>query len=106
MEIVYVLDKRWDKGESSRKKEEIGEVVHEAKTEDGKYGILEDQLLAASAEAPRQYYPVARGRSPGVYTSWEEVEPLVSWFRGSRFKAFRNREDAVLFTVRENNKSS
>lgn len=83
-----------------------GEISREPLVEGIRYGILDDRLHAASVEAPRKYYAVARGRSPGVYTSWEEVEPLVTRFRGSRYKAFRTREDAMLFIVRESSKTA
>lgn len=45
-------------------------------------GMTKERLLAALIEAPHQYYAVtvARGRSPGMYTSWEEVEPLLNRF--------------------------
>jgi hypothetical protein len=35
-----------------------------------------------------KFYAVARGRVPGVYTTWEECEPQVKSFGGAKYKSF------------------
>lgn len=52
-------------------------------------------------EPPRRYYAVARGRRPGIYTSWDEIEPLVSGFRGNKHKSFRTKQEAEAHIVQE-----
>lgn len=62
---------------------------------------VEPPPVQGSVELPRRYYAVARGRRPGIYISWDEVEPLVSGFRGNRFKSFRTRQEAEAYMLRE-----
>lgn len=42
----------------------------------------------------KKYYVVWVGRKRGVFTSWQEVEPLVTRYPGAKFKAFPTREEA------------
>ena len=44
-----------------------------------------------------KYYAVARGLRPGIYTSWTEVQPLVSGFVGAIHKSFKTLEEATLW---------
>jgi len=39
-------------------------------------------------------YAVRKGRRQGLFTSWQEVEPLVKGFPGAEFRKFRSREEA------------
>lgn len=41
--------------------------------------MLWERWKAFAMEKPRRYYTIARGRAPGIYMSWAEIEPLVSW---------------------------
>ncbi len=43
--------------------------------------------------APK-WYVVWKGRRTGIFTSWDEVRPLVEGFPGAQFKAFPSREEA------------
>ena len=43
------------------------------------------------------FYAVAKGINPGVYISWSECKKQVKNYRGSRFKKFKNRDDAENF---------
>lgn len=43
----------------------------------------------------RKYYVVWKGLSPGIYDSWEECQAQVEGFKGARFKAFGNIEEAT-----------
>lgn len=45
--------------------------------------------------APRKFYVVWQGFSPGIYDSWEECQAQVEGFRGARYKAFRSIEEAT-----------
>ncbi len=44
--------------------------------------------------APKKYYAVARGRTPGIYTEWHEAKAQVDGFEGARYKGFPTRRDA------------
>jgi ribonuclease HI len=41
-----------------------------------------------------KYYAVKKGLVPGVYSSWEECEPLVKHFPGAQYKSFKNYDAA------------
>lgn len=43
----------------------------------------------------RKFYVVWQGLSPGIYDSWEECQAQVEGFRGAKYKAFSNIEDAT-----------
>lgn len=43
----------------------------------------------------RKFYVVWQGLSPGIYDSWEECQAQVEGFKGARYKAFSNIEDAT-----------
>jgi ribonuclease HI len=40
------------------------------------------------------FYAVRRGRKPGIFLSWKEVEPLIVGFKGSQHKKFNTRAEA------------
>ena len=42
-------------------------------------------------------YAVHKGRSPGVYLSWDECRRQVEGFVGNKHKSFKNRADAEYF---------
>lgn len=44
-----------------------------------------------------KFYAVRHGRSPGIYTSWEECRNQVYRYPGAEYKAFSTREDAEAF---------
>jgi ATP-dependent DNA helicase PIF1 len=52
--------------------------------------------LVTRLSKPR-FYAVKKGRTPGVYESWAECEPVVSGFAGAEFRAFDSREGAAAF---------
>ena len=41
-----------------------------------------------------KYYVVRKGKKTWIFTSWNEVQPLVSGFPDAKFKSFDSREDA------------
>lgn len=43
------------------------------------------------------FYAVHKGRTPGIYTTWEETEAQVKGFKDPRHKKFSNREAAENF---------
>lgn len=47
--------------------------------------------------AKNKFYAVRNGRKPGIYTSWEETEPLVKGYSNSRYKSFKTREAAQAY---------
>lgn len=48
------------------------------------------------------YYAVAKGRKPGIYTSWIDCESQVKKFKGAVYKKFGTKEEAIEFI--KNNK--
>lgn len=44
--------------------------------------------------AKKKFYAVAKGRNPGVYTSWPEAEIQVKGYPGAKFKGFASLTDA------------
>lgn len=44
-----------------------------------------------------KYYAVVAGRTPGIYTDWKTVEPLVKGYPGAIFKSFFSVADAESF---------
>lgn len=44
--------------------------------------------------AKKKYYVVWKGRSPGIYTSWDACKAQVHGFEGARFKSFPTNEEA------------
>jgi hypothetical protein len=55
-------------------------------------------------DTSRQYYAVARGRNPGVYTDWGSAEKQVNGFSGALYKKFKARSDAQRFVERHCNR--
>ena len=45
----------------------------------------------------KKYYAVKIGRTPGIYTEWNEVEAQVTGFAGAVFKSFKLKRDATKF---------
>ena len=43
------------------------------------------------------YYAVAIGKEPGIYSSWNECENQVKGFKGAKFKKFNNEDEAKHF---------
>ena len=39
-----------------------------------------------------KYYAVAVGRSTGVFGSWDEAKPLVSGYKGAKYKSFNSKD--------------
>lgn len=44
--------------------------------------------------AKKKYYAIAKGKKPGIYTSWPEAEAQVKGFGGAKFKGFPTRAEA------------
>lgn len=44
--------------------------------------------------APKKFYVVWQGVSPGVYASWEECKMQVTGFENARYKSFPSQEEA------------
>lgn len=43
------------------------------------------------------FYAVAKGRREGIFSTWDEAEPLVKSYAGAVFKKFRSRHDAEAY---------
>ena len=51
--------------------------------------------------AKKQYYVVLKGRTPGIYQTWEDCEKQVKKFKGAKFKGFATMEQAQQY-IQEN----
>lgn len=45
-----------------------------------------------------KYYSVFKGRTPGVYMTWDECKNMVYGFKGAKYKRFDNLEEATKFS--------
>ena len=52
-----------------------------------------------------KWYAVAKGRVPGIYTTWDECKAQVAGFSGAIFKSFKTPEDAQIFMSSNNGTS-
>ena len=43
----------------------------------------------------KKYYVVWRGRTPGIYTSWEDCKSHVEGFQNAKYKSFKYLDDAT-----------
>lgn len=53
-----------------------------------------------------KWYAVAKGRSPGLYQTWDECKAQVAGFSGAIFKSFKTRDDAQAFMISNNGGAS
>lgn len=44
-----------------------------------------------------KYYAVAKGKVPGIYSTWDECKSMVDGFSGAVYKSFKTKEEAVAF---------
>ncbi len=44
-----------------------------------------------------KFYSVHKGRTPGIYSSWDCAEAQIKGFKGAKFKSFNNINDAKYF---------
>lgn len=44
--------------------------------------------------AKKNYYVVLVGRTPGIYTNWEDCEKQVKGYKGSKYKGFKTIQEA------------
>ncbi len=47
--------------------------------------------------AVKKYYAVKKGRTPGIYLSWEDCKKMVSGYAGAVYKGFSSRKGAEMF---------
>lgn len=43
----------------------------------------------------KKYYAVRKGRSPGIYRTWEECRKNTNGFSGAEYKGFQTKEEAI-----------
>ena len=51
--------------------------------------------------AKKNFYVVLVGRTPGIYTNWEDCKAQVNGYKGSKFKGFTTMEQAQQY-IEEN----
>ena len=49
-----------------------------------------------------KFYGVAQGRTPGVYTTWDEARAQVDGIKGAVHKSFSTREEAARWVSEKN----
>ena len=49
----------------------------------------------------QKFYAVKIGKTPGIYTSWDECRKMVSGFPGAVYKSFADRNEAETFLGKE-----
>lgn len=47
--------------------------------------------------AKKKFYAVRKGKKNGIFSSWEECEPLVKGFEGAEYKSFSSEAEAKAF---------
>jgi hypothetical protein len=47
-----------------------------------------------------RFYAVLVGRTPGVYTTWDECSKQVNGFSGAKYKKFASESDAMAYIGR------
>ena len=47
--------------------------------------------------AKKNYYAVRIGKTPGIYTNWEDCKAQVTGYKGAVFKGFEEKKDAEDF---------
>ena len=45
--------------------------------------------------AKKKYYAVKRGKTPGIYLTWEDCRSQISGFSGAVYKGFETLEEAA-----------
>jgi len=54
-------------------------------------------MVKRKKAASDSFYAVLKGRTPGIYSSWDACECQTSGFQGAIFKKFQTRDDAQYF---------
>ena len=44
--------------------------------------------------AKKKYYCVIKGRTPGIYTNWEDCKAQVNGYKGAKYKGFKSIQEA------------
>ena len=51
--------------------------------------------------AKKNYYVVLVGRTPGIYTNWEDCKSQVNGYKGAKYKGFKTIQEAQEY-IQEN----
>lgn len=51
------------------------------------------------------FYAVAKGKVPGIYTSWSDVQKNINGFKGPLFRKFSSKDEAQTFVNNHTNKT-
>lgn len=44
--------------------------------------------------AKKNFYCVIKGRTPGIYTNWEDCKSQVNGYKGAKYKGFKSIQEA------------
>lgn len=53
-----------------------------------------------------KFYAVKKGKTPGIYLSWDECKRMVTGYPGAIYKGFKTREEAEQFIGQEQQKNT
>lgn len=51
--------------------------------------------------AKHKYYAVQKGKTPGVYSSWDEAKEQIEGFGGAVYKSFTDKDEAIEFLKKD-----
>jgi hypothetical protein len=94
--LAQTKDKK--KTAATRKNIEVIDVSDDEEPRSSKSKKSGDQDLP---EAGHKFYAVARGRTPGIFTSWKKAWKSVQAFDGALYKTFKHRRDAALWLSKQ-----
>ena len=49
-----------------------------------------------------KYYAIKNGKTPGIYTSWDQAKAQVHGYKGAVYKSFRTKEEAENYMIDNN----
>ncbi|WP_099951110.1 viroplasmin family protein [Ezakiella peruensis] len=52
-----------------------------------------------------KYYAIKNGRTPGIYTSWDQAKAQVHGYKGAVYKSFKTKEEAENYMIDNNTKN-
>lgn len=56
---------------------------------------METSVVIKASKNGKQFYAVRKGRQIGIFSTWNEIEPLIKGYSGSQYKKFLLFADAV-----------
>lgn len=70
------------------------------------YNHTERFLMERYDKMAGKFYAVKKGKTPGIYLSWDECKRMVTGYPGAIYKGFKTREEAEQFIGQEQQKNT